>query len=110
MDPRILKRIEELKERLYALRAHRLDSTTVIAIQAIEQELSQTAARLPREWDMILNREPQDSVKSPSPADDRTQVLKVGVAKRRRARGKLRKPLSSSAAEIGTRANLFELS
>lgn len=107
MDPRILKRIEELKERLYALRAHRLDSTTLIAIQAIEQELTQTAARLPREWDMILNRELQDSVKSPSPADDRTQVLKGGVVKRRRARGKLRKPLSSSAAKPGTEANLF---
>ena len=110
MDRRILKRIEELKERLYALRAHRPDSTTLIAIQAIEQELTQTAARLPREWDMILNGKPQDSVKSQSLADDKTEVLKVRVAKRRRARGKLRKPLSSSAAEIGTRADLFELS
>ncbi len=82
MDRRILKRIAELKERLYALRAHRPDSTTLIAIQALEQELTQTAARLPREWDMILNGEPQDSVKSRSLADGKTEVLKVPVVDR----------------------------
>ena len=56
----ILKRIEELKERLSDLRSRQLDSTSVIGIEAIEQELARTAARLPREWDVVWSRKPQD--------------------------------------------------
>jgi hypothetical protein len=55
----ILKRIEELKERLSDLRSRQLDSTSVIGIEAIEQELTRCAARLPREWDVVWSK-PQD--------------------------------------------------
>ncbi|MFQ5791425.1 MAG: hypothetical protein ACE5JI_13215 [Acidobacteriota bacterium] len=51
MDREILERIEKLKERLSLLRSGKLDSAGLIAVEAIEQELSRTAARLPREWD-----------------------------------------------------------
>ena len=61
MQSSILKRIEELKERLSDLRSRRRpDSTLDIGIEAIEQELARTAARLPREWDVVWSRKPQD--------------------------------------------------
>ena len=60
MKRSILKRIEELKERLSNLRSRQLDSTSVIGIEAIEQELARTAARLPREWDVVWSRKPRD--------------------------------------------------
>ena len=60
MKRSILRRIEELKERLSDLRSRQLDSTSVIGIEAIEQELTRTAARLPREWDVVWSRKPQD--------------------------------------------------
>ena len=56
----ILKRIEELKKRLNDLRSRRPDSTCDIGIEAIEQELARTAARLPREWDVVWSRKLQD--------------------------------------------------
>ncbi len=61
MNLRILRRIEELKQRLTHLRCQHNDATTKIAIQAIEQELARTAARLPREWDLVLSGQSQDS-------------------------------------------------
>jgi predicted transcriptional regulator len=60
MQSSILKRIEELKERLSNLRSRRPDSTCDIAIEAIEQELARTAARLPREWDVVWSRKLQE--------------------------------------------------
>ena len=60
MTRSILKRIEELKERLSDLRSRQPDSTCVIGIEAIEQELARTAARLPREWDVVWSRKHQD--------------------------------------------------
>lgn len=62
MDLKILRRIKELKERLSDLRSRGCDTTCIIGIEAIEQELSRTAARLPREWDVVLNRELEDSI------------------------------------------------
>lgn len=62
MDLTILRRIEELKERLSDLRSRGSGTTCTIGIEAIEQELARTAARLPREWDVVLNRELQDSI------------------------------------------------
>jgi hypothetical protein len=56
MKRSVLKRIEELKERLSDLRSRQLDSTSVIGIEAIEQELTRTAARLPREWDVVWSK------------------------------------------------------
>ena len=52
----IVKRIDELKQRLSHLRCQRNDAMTLIAIEAVEQELARTAARLPREWDLVSNR------------------------------------------------------
>ena len=62
MELRILRRIEELKERLSNLRSRSCDTTSIIGIEAIEQELARTAARLPREWDVVLNRELDNSI------------------------------------------------
>ncbi len=53
MDLRILERIKELKLRLSRLRCQRNDATNRIGIEAIQQELARTAARLPREWDLV---------------------------------------------------------
>ncbi len=53
MDLRILERIKELKQRLSRLRCQRNDATNRIGIEAIQQELARTAARLPREWDLV---------------------------------------------------------
>jgi len=53
MDLRILERIKELKRRLSHLRCQRNDAANRIGIEAIEQELARTAARLPREWDLV---------------------------------------------------------
>ena len=55
MDLRILERIKELKQRLSHLRCQRNDATNRIGIEAIQQELARTAARLPREWDLVSN-------------------------------------------------------
>ena len=60
MQRSILKRIAELKERLSDLRSRRPDSTSDIGIEAIEQELARTAARLPREWDVVWSRKLHD--------------------------------------------------
>ena len=62
LDLKILRRIKELKERLSDLRSRGCDTTCIIGIEAIEQELARTAARLPREWDVVLNRELEDSI------------------------------------------------
>jgi hypothetical protein len=62
MKRSILKRIAELKERLSDLRSRREDSTSVIGIEAIEQELARTAARLPREWDVVWSAQLEDSI------------------------------------------------
>jgi predicted transcriptional regulator len=51
----IVKRIDELKQRLSHLRCQRNDAMTLIAIEAVEQELARTAERLPREWDLVSN-------------------------------------------------------
>jgi hypothetical protein len=56
MDLRIVKRIDELKQRLSHLRCQRNDAMTLIAIEAVEQELARTAARLPREWDLVSSQ------------------------------------------------------
>jgi hypothetical protein len=71
MDLTILRRIEELKERLSDLRSRGCDTTCIIGIEAIEQELARTAARLPREWDVVLNREIEDSISEDVRADSR---------------------------------------
>ncbi len=69
MNLSILKRIEELKERLSNLRSSGCDTTCIIGIEAIEQELARTAARLPREWDVVLNRELESSINEGVRAD-----------------------------------------
>ncbi len=53
MSLQIVKRIDELKQRLSHLRYQHNDAMTLIAIEAVEQELARTAARLPREWDLV---------------------------------------------------------
>jgi len=56
MDLRILERIKELQQRLSHLRCQSNDATNRIGIEAIEQELARTAARLPREWDLVSSQ------------------------------------------------------
>jgi len=53
MTLQIVNRIEELKQRLSHLRCQTNDAMNGIAIEAVEQELARTAARLPREWDLV---------------------------------------------------------
>ena len=67
MDLRILERIEQLQQRLSHLRCQRNDAMTRIGIEAILQELSRTAARLPREWDLVSS----DGEQRPFSGDDR---------------------------------------
>ena len=63
MEDSIFKRIEELKGRLLTLRSRRHDdATSIIGIEAIEAELARTAARLPREWDVVLHSKLEDSL------------------------------------------------
>ena len=62
MKRTILQRIAELKQRLSDLRSRREDSTSIIGIEAIEQELARTAARLPREWDLVWSTRQEDSI------------------------------------------------
>ncbi len=71
MKRSILKRIAELKERLSDLRSRREDSTSVIGIEAIEQELARTAARLPREWDVVWSTQLEDSINEGVQGDSR---------------------------------------
>jgi predicted transcriptional regulator len=71
MDLAILRRIEELKERLSDLRSRRCDTTSIIGIEAIEQELARTAARLPREWDVVWNSKLEDSITEGVQVDSR---------------------------------------
>ena len=60
MFRQIVTRIGELKQRLSHLRCQHNDAMTLIAIEAVEQELARTAARLPREWALVAN-ESQDA-------------------------------------------------
>ncbi len=71
MNRSIWKRIEELKERLSNLRSHKPDSTCDIAIEAIEQELARTAARLPREWNVVWSTQLQDPITEGAQDDSR---------------------------------------
>lgn len=50
MVEEIRKRIEILQRRLDDLRSRKPDSTVLIAIAAVEQELTRVAHRLPPEW------------------------------------------------------------
>ena len=83
----IVKRIDELKQRLSHLRCQRNDAMTLIAIEAVEQELARTAARLPREWDLVSNQSrTPTSTKVPQPAHDggseSSKVLKITAPQR----------------------------
>ena len=71
MNRSIWKRIEELKERLSSLRSRKPDSTCDIAIEAIEQELARTAARLPREWDVVFSAQLQEPITEGAQDDSR---------------------------------------
>ncbi len=62
MDDSIFKRIKELKQRLLKLRSRQGDTTNIIGIEAIKEELARTAARLPREWDVVWNGKLEDSL------------------------------------------------
>ncbi len=67
----IVKRIDELKQRLSHLRCQRNDAMTLIAIEAVEQELARTAARLPREWDLVSNQSQDTDVNEGAPTGSR---------------------------------------
>lgn len=69
MDPRILQRIEELKDRLSTLRSREPDTASLIGIEAIEQEIARTAAQLPREWDVVQPEEPAEALIGDAPID-----------------------------------------
>jgi len=67
----IVNKIDELKQRLSHLRCQRNDAMTLIAIEAVEQELARTAARLPREWDLVSNGSQNADVNEGAPTGSR---------------------------------------
>ena len=69
MEQNILERIEQLKQRLLDLRSRSMDTASQIGIEAIEQELARTAARLPREWDVLMHHESLETLSADAPID-----------------------------------------
>ena len=71
MTLQIVNRIEELKQRLSHLRCQTNDAMNGIAIEAVEQELARTAARLPREWDLVSGHAEEPIFSEDGPAGSR---------------------------------------